>query len=179
MKKWLYFVAPLAGLGLFLFFFFAHVEEAKKDAEEKRIVIAKRDKEEADRKAALEARAREDAAKKAAERAAEDKKKEDDRVAKWSEAGKKIEDDTNEAIRIASNHTARIANLDKQIAESRLKKEQLNAAFIEGARQLELAKIARRNAELEVQRLTEFVSKKADESALAKDIFPAPEPKKN
>lgn len=177
MKKWLYFIAPIAGLGLFLFFYFSHVEEAKKVAEEKRVMIAKRDKEEADRKAALETRAREDASKKAAERADAEKKKEDERIAKWAEAGKKIEDETNEAIRIGSAHTAKIGSLEKELASLRSKKDQLNRDFLEGARQVELAKIARRNAELEIQRLTELLSRKAEDSALTKDPMPVVEKK--
>ncbi len=176
MKKWLYFIAPLAGIGLFLFFYFSHVEEAKKAALDKKAKIEAADKLEKERKEALEARARLDATKKAEERAAEELKKETERVTKWNDQGKKIQDETDDAIKVSSEHTAKIGALEKEIAALRKKKEQSNRDYLDATRELELARIARRNAELEIQRLTELMVRKADESSLAVSQVPVTPP---
>ena len=173
MKKWLYFIAPIAAVGLFLFFYFSHVEGAKKAALEKKARIEAADKLELERKAALEARARADATKKAEDRAIEEAKKENDRITKWNDQGKKIQDETDESVKTASEHTAKIGALEKELASLRKQKEQGNRNYLEATRELELTRIARRNAELEIQRLTELMIRKADESALAVAQIPA------
>lgn len=178
MKKWLYFIAPVAGLVVFLFVYMTHVESAKKAAAEKIAAIQKADKEEADRKAKLEQIARADAAKKAAEREADEKKKDEERVAKWNEQGKKVADETAEAVKAVSELNAAIGTLDKEKASLLKSKEQFNRDYLKGSQDLELARIARRNAELEIQRLTELMIRKADESALAAQVAVATQPKK-
>ena len=45
MKKWLYFIFPIIGLVVFLFFYFAHVDEAKKAQAIRLEQIAKKDAE--------------------------------------------------------------------------------------------------------------------------------------
>lgn len=172
MKKWLYFIIPAICTAAFLFFYFSHVEQAEAALLAKKEAIAKQDAEDKARKAALEERARIDADKKSKERAEEDAKKEADKAAKWAADGKKIEDERSESIKIGSDHTAKINLLEKEIAALRAKKDQSNRDFLEQARQVELAKIERRNAELEVQRLTTFVTRKAEEAAISKDPTP-------
>lgn len=172
MKKWLYFIAPIAGIGLFLFFYFAHVEEAKKAAAEKKARIEAADLAEKQRKAELEAIARDDATKKAAERAEQEAKKEAEKVATWAKAGAEIQEAIDDATSISSKHTAAIGSLEKKLAGLHSDKEQANREYLEAIRQLEMLKIERRKAELEIQRLTTLLIDKAEESAKAVALIP-------
>lgn len=179
MKKWLYFIVPVVCLGVFLFFYYAHVEEAKKRTLIRIEEQAKKDREEAAKKKALEDKARQDADKRSAERAKEEAKKEADRIAKWKAQGDDIEAEMQKAKSAASESQQKVAALEKELSSLRAKKEQANRDFLEAARQVELAKIARRNAEMEIQRITELISNKANESAMAKlPPMPAPVPAK-
>ncbi|MBI5382025.1 MAG: hypothetical protein HZA31_09020 [Opitutae bacterium] len=172
MKKWLYFIAPAVGLGVFLFFYYAHVEEAGKRLAAKKVEIEKRDAEEAAKKKALEERARQDADRLAAERAKEEAKKLAERVAAQAAEDKKVKDATDLALGECDKYTKEIARMERELSDLRAKKEKTTREFLEISKQLELAKIARRNAELEVQRMTEMVATKAAESAMAKFVPP-------
>lgn len=175
MKKWFYFIVPLIGLTIFLFYYFAFAEEAQKKEVARKAEIARKVKEEDDRKKVLEEKARLDAEKKAKERADAEAAKELERVTKWSDAGKKIQDETDDANKAISELTAKIGGQEKELAELRRKKETANRNLIETARQVELAKIARRSAEIEIQRMTSFLVKKAEDTALSVPVAaPAP-----
>lgn len=173
MKKWLYFIAPIAGIGLFLFFYFSHVEGAKQAAADKKAKIEAADRAEAERKAQLEKIAREDAAKKAAERADAEAKKDAEKLAAWKAQGDKIQSETDEAIKACSESTAKIGAYEKELNALRKAKEQANRDYLETSRELEQARIARRLAEMEIQRLTELMIAKADSSVLAVSQVPA------
>lgn len=177
MKKWLYFIAPVILLGVFLVFYTIHKEAAKALEIKKAEQVAK-DKAEAERKAALEEIARKDAAKKAADREAEAKAKEDKRIADWKAAGDKIQAETDEAAAEVSRLTTKINDYQRELAALRAKKDQTNADFLEMSRQLELDRIARRNAELEIQRLTALVVTRAEANAEAAALIPVAPPAK-
>lgn len=179
MKKWFYFIVPTIALVIFLFFYFSFEKQATQKAAARKAEIERVAAEDAARKAALEERARLDAEKKAKERAEAEATKEAERIARWNDAGKKIEDETKEAIQIGSDYTAKIVAYEKELSELRQKRENLNKDLIETARQVELGKVARRNAEMELQRMTEFLTKKTEESALANPpVVAAPAPAK-
>jgi hypothetical protein len=179
MKKWLYFIAPVLGIGVFLFFYFSHIEEAEKAMKIKAEKSAMVAKEEAAKKSALEDRARKDAEAKAKQRADEDAAKEAEKIANWNRQGKEIKDATDEAIGKSSNHTARIVALEKELTETRRKKEAANRESLEISKRIEQNKVDRRSAELEIQRLTDLVAHKAEDSALAAPPpLPPPPPAK-
>jgi chromosome segregation ATPase len=167
MKKWLYYIIPIVGIGAFLIVYFSHVEEAKLRTAAHKAEVARITAAETAKKKALEDRARIDAENKAKERADAEAAKEADRTAKWLEQGQKVQDEMDEAIKSSSESTAKIAAMEKEMARLRNQRDSLNRELIETARACELAKIARRTAELELQRQTAFIVKKADESALA------------
>ncbi len=167
MKKWFYFIVPIIATGLFLIIYFSHKEDAEKRAAAHKAEVARVTAEENAKKKALEDKARIDAEQKAKERADADAAKEADRIAKWQDQGKKVQEDMDEANAAARVSTAKIVAMEKEIAAFRTKRDDLNRELVETARQVELAKIARRNAELELQRQTEFIVRKAQESALA------------
>ena len=177
MKKWMYLIAPGIMLGLFLFVYFGHVEKthAKEKAKAEKIAMEKADAER--KKVAAETKAREDAKKRQDERDAEEKKKADEKAAKQAADDKKVKDQTNEYTAKANAAGKKVADLEKQLATMRSDKEKLIRETFDLAKAVELARIARRNAELEIQRMTEMVTRRASDSSLTKPpAMPAPPP---
>jgi flagellar motor protein MotB len=167
MKKWLYFVVPLIGLIVFVFFYISFADQAEKAEIARKAEIVRKTEEEQQRKAVLEERARQDAAKKAQERADADALKEREKTAKWEKQGKDIQDDIDDAIKTSSELTAKIVQQEKELANLRKAKENANRDLVEAARAVEQAKVDRRGAEMNIQRLTAFLAKRAEDSALA------------
>lgn len=173
MKKWLYFIFPIIGLVVFLFFYFAHVDEAKKAQAVRLEQIAKKDAEAAAAKAALEAKAREDADARAAERKAAEEEKARLKQEKWDLEGKKVQDETNRAKAASAQAAKDIARLDLELLAARKLRDQTNDQYLQLLKNVESAKVARRNAELEIQRMTAMIANRTSESALA---VPPPAP---
>lgn len=115
-----------------------------------------------------ETKARKDSEKRIADRLAEEKAKEDERIAKWDAESKRIADEGQQYATQVANNTKEVADLTKQLADLRLAKETKTRELLESATEAELAAIAKRGAELEIQRMTEMVARKAANSSLAK-----------
>jgi chromosome segregation ATPase len=77
---------------------------------------------------------------------------------------------------MAAALTKQIADLDKEVADLRTKRENLTRDIFDAAAKAELAKIDRQNAELEIQRMYEMVAQKVSDSFLTK--LPPPPPVK-
>ena len=177
MKKWIYFVVPAIGLVAFLFVYYSHVEDAKKRDASHQAELAKQAADDAAKKKDLEDRARADADRLAAQRAADEAKKVADRVAEQAAEDKKVSDATNNALAEGDKSTKEIARLEAELAALRAAKDKANRELLETYKQLELSRIARRTAELEVQRTTEMIARKASDAAMAKFV-PPPAPAK-
>jgi preprotein translocase subunit SecF len=177
MKKWIYFVVPAIGLVAFLFIYFSHVEEAKKLDAQHQTDLAKQAADDAAKKKDLEDRARADADRLAAQRAADEAKKVADRVAEQAAEDKKVSDATDKALAEGDQSTKQIAQRETELAALRAAKDKANRELLEISKQLELSRIARRTAELEVQRMTEMIARKASDAAMAKFV-PPPAPAK-
>ncbi len=172
MKKWMYVISVGSMLAIFLFFYFTHLKEAEIRDKARAAQIAQQQKDDADRKALIEAKAREDATARAAARAADEAKKEADKVAKWEADGQKIKDQTDKYNTEADRLSKQAARLEIQLDTLRNDKEKANRESFELAKRVELAKIAKRNAELEIQRMTEMIARRAADSLMARP--PAP-----
>ncbi|HND61603.1 MAG TPA: hypothetical protein PLB90_09005 [Opitutaceae bacterium] len=175
MKKWMYVISVGTMLAVFLVMYFSEknrveareVEHARKAADDQRI--------ERERKAQIEAKARADAEKRSAERAAEEAKKEAEKLAKWEEEGRKIQESTEKFLAEADASSKKAADLEIQLSSLRANKEKLNRETFELAKQVELGKVRRRAAEMEIQRTVEMISRKAGDSALSRPpAAPAP-----
>jgi hypothetical protein len=166
MKKWLYFIFPLALTFIFVFFYLTHVKEAKEKDRLRKIEVARIQKIEADKKADIEEKARQDAARRAAERAAEDARKEAKKIADWEAVGKEIQDATDKNIAEADAFARQIAALEIELDSLRRAKEKLNSDVLTQAKAVERAMIDKRTAELEVQRRTEMVRQRAASSSM-------------
>lgn len=165
MKKF-YILVPIVLTGVFIFVYMNFTKnyalEQEAIAQEKAAVA----KAEADRKAENERIAKADADRRAAERAAEEARKDAERRKKWEDAGAEIADATAKYNADADKYAKQAAELEIQLANIRDQKEKTSREAFELAKRVELARIAKRNAELEIQRMTEMIARRAAESAL-------------
>ncbi len=179
MNKY-YLIAPVALLLAFLFtpsvgYFSAQKEiNAKLDAEAKRKAEAKIADD--SRKAEIERKATEDARKRQAEREAEEQAKLQKKEKDYADAMTKLKDETNGYIADTDKLVKENAELEIQLGNLRNQKERTNRETFELAKQVELEKINRRNAELEIQRMVEMVGTKVGSSTIATIPVPPPTP---
>lgn len=176
MKKWMYVISVGSMLAIFLVFYLsetkkhaererqhtaaAAVQQAAKDAEKRRIQDA----------------ARADAEKRAAQRAADEAKKEADKVARWEADSRTIQEATDKHNAEADKSAKKSAQLELQLTNLRAEKEKLNREAFELAKQVELGKVNRRVAELEIQRVTTIIAQKATQSSLVRPGVSPPPP---
>lgn len=167
MKKWLYVVAPACMLAVFLFFYFSfakELEERDRVAAQKAVAAQVA---EAARKADIEQKARLDAERHAAERAAENARKEQERIDKWNAVSKDIQDQTDAYNKEADGYAQTVAERQQQLEKLRKEKEEANRAYLEALKDVELARVNKRTAEMEIQRMTDMIAARAAASAMA------------
>ena len=112
-------------------------------------------------KAQAESQAREDADRRAAERLAEEQRKEDERRAKWEAAGQAIAEDTAAYTLQAGKNAIALKAQEEQLTALRAQKDQAMQAAFDFDLEIEKARIAKRTAELEIQRLVEMTARRA------------------
>jgi hypothetical protein len=179
MKKWMYLIFPGAMLGLFLVVYLAESKKTEEREREHATEVARQKKAEDDKQDVLKKKAEADAKKRADDRAAEEAKKEHDRVAKWEAEAQKILDDTNKSKKAGDDSSKKIANAEAELATLRANREKANREYLELLKNVERAKIDRRTAELEIQRTTDMIARKAADSAMTKMPPPPPPPAKS
>ncbi len=161
----IYVIVPIALTFAFGGIYLKHSKEAA--AQEQQVLAAKARKEadEAAQKAEAEHQAKADADKRETERQAEEKKKEDDKRAKWAADTKRIADDTATFTTTAAAHAATVKKLEVELAALRAEKDKAIQANFDFANDVELTRIQKRTAELEIQRLVEMVARKGGTTA--------------
>lgn len=182
MKKWMYLIFPGVMLVGFIFVYMSHVEKAETKAKAVAEKIAKEKSDAESKKKAAEAKAREDAQKRQEERDAEERKKAEEKEAKQAADDKKVRDQTAEYAAKGEAAQKQVSALESELDRLRKERDKTSRESFDIAKRIELARIARRNAELEIQRMTEMVSRRAAESSLTKPpVMPAlpPPPKKS
>lgn len=162
-----YLIVPLVLLGLFGGVFWQHHQTASVEAAQKSAAAELAEAAETAKKDDAARLAREDSSRRAAERVAEEQKKEDEKRARWLADGQRV---TEETARFA----ARIAELNRETAQAETELAALRAAEMrldrenfELAREVELARIAKRNAEFEIHRAADFVANRAAQTVTA------------
>jgi chromosome segregation ATPase len=133
-------------------------------ADEKRIAD-ERAAEEAKRKE-IEAKAQDDARKAQAVRDAKERERLEKAKRDKDEQDRKVLDETTKYEKEADKLSKEIANLEIEITNLRNKREDMNREVLELAKKVELVKIDRRNAELEIQRMYDIVAQKVAASSL-------------
>jgi hypothetical protein len=174
MKKLLltYVVVPGIMFGIFLFFYNGAVKEMREKEAHQLAEKAAKDKIEADRKAEIEKKALADAERRQKEREAEEAKKAAEKEAAYNNVMKQLASDAAEENAQADKLAKEVGNLEISITQARSTKEKLNRETFDLAKEVELAKINRRNAEIELQRMVEVAGKKIADSSVA--IAPPP-----
>lgn len=156
----LYIIVPAVLCLLFGGVYYNHTVHAAAEAAEAAVVAQKAAEVEAAKKAEAERQARADADKRAAERIAEEKRKETEKAAKWAAQSAEIAADTATYAAQAAKNVAKVKTLESALAALRAEKDKLSQAAFDFDQEVETARIAKRNAELEIQRLVEMVARK-------------------
>jgi len=178
MKKWMYLIFPGILLAGFLVVYFSHKEQA--EAKERAHIeqMAKEKTAADEKKKVAEAKAREDAKKRQEERDLEEKKKADEKAARQAADDKKVNDAIAEYTAKGNAAAKLLAAHEIELDRLRKEKDKTSRESFELAKQVELTRVARRNAELEIQRMTEMISRRASESSMTRPpvipVLPAP-----
>jgi len=161
----LYLIIPLILTVAFGGIYMQHTKTAAAKAQQILTAKAKADAEVAAQKAEAERQAKADADKRESDRIAEEKKKEADKRAKWDAESLRIATDTATFTATAAEHLATVKKLEAQLDALRAEKDVSTKANFGSARDVELARIEKRTAELEIQRLVEMVARKSGTTA--------------
>lgn len=164
----LYLIIPALLLALFGGVYWQHARTAASQADEKAAAVAAAQVAELAKKAEAEAKARADAETRSALRLAEEQKRDAEKRARYEEESRVIAADTTRYTALVSTRTAEFTALEKQLADLRARRAALNTETFSLARTVELARISQRNAELEIQRLTEMVARQAANTSLTR-----------
>jgi membrane-associated HD superfamily phosphohydrolase len=172
-----YIIVPVVLLGVFLFFYNGALKEMAAKEAAKQEEVAKVKAAEDARRAEIERKAAEDAKRRQAEREAEDRAKEQKKIKEYEDAMQQLKDEADKYLAEADKNQKDANALELQLNDLRSTKEKTNRETFELAKQVELAKIARRNAELEIQRMVDMVAQKVGASSFAA-MPPPPAPAK-
>lgn len=172
-----YLIVPAILLALFGFVYWQHSQEADAREARREAVIAKQKADEQAKKDAADRKAKEDADRRAEEHRKEEEAKDKARKEKYDAETQKIKTETAKYNADTDAATKKAAALEQELASLRAKKEKTNHEAFELTKQVELAQIDKRNAELEVQRMTDMIAKKAADSSMAKPPMVAAAPK--
>ena len=107
-----------------------------------------------------------------ADRDEKDRQKQEKLQKEKDEQDRRINEETAKLEGDAANLTKQIANQQSDIANLRNQRESTSREVFDAAAKVELAKIDRRNAELEIQRMYEMVAQKVTDTSLAKPPLP-------
>ena len=119
----------------------------------------------------IEQKALADAEKRQKEREAEDAAKAAKKEADYAKVMTQLASDTTDENAQADKLAKEVGALEISISQARSNKEKLNRETFDLAKEVELTKINRRNAEIEIQRMVEVAGKKVADSSVA--IAPA------
>jgi hypothetical protein len=176
MKKWMYLIFPTLLLGVFLFFYnqdLARVHEKERITAEK---IAQEKAEAEAKKKAAEEQARVSAEKRSKEQADADAKVLADKEARYQANYKKLQDEITKNSTEADRFSKEAAALEIELDALHQKKEEVNKADFDLLKKVELERVAQQNADMEIQRKVEMISRLAAESALTAMPPPPPPP---
>jgi hypothetical protein len=176
MKKWMYLIFPGIMLIAFIGFYSSHAKELHE--KERRLAAEAKARQDADiaKKKAAEAKAREDAAKRQQERDVEEKQKADEKAARQAADDKKVKDQTAEYVAKGDAAAKEVAAKELELDRLRKERDKTSREAFDIAKQVELTRVARRNAELEIQRMTQMIVNRASDSSMVRPpvIYAAP-----
>lgn len=169
-----YIIVPVVLLGVFAFFYNGALKEmADKEAKRVASIKAKEDEEKA-RKDAIEKKAQAEALERQKKREAEDKAKEEKKEKDYQDAMTALKREADDYSGQSAKLNKEASDMEAEILRVRDTKERLARESLELSKQVELTKINRRSAELEIQRMIDMVGKKLNESSIATPPPPPP-----
>ncbi len=164
-----YFILPIV---LLIAFGVYYTQVAKPEMVQKALALEKQQEvtraAEDARRAAIEAKAQEDARKAQAERDEKERARQEKALQQKEEEERKLKEETAKYENEANRLSKQIADMEIQITNLRNQREDTNRKVFELAKQVELAKIDRRTAEMDLQRMYEMIAQKVADSSLAK-----------
>ena len=122
----------------------------------------------------IEQKAQADAKRQQEERARKDREKEEKAKREQEEQDNQVRTETAKLEGEAASLSKQIADQQKLISDLRTQRENLTKEVFSDASKVEMAKIERRNAELEIQRMYDMVAQKVDDSFLTQAPPPPP-----
>ena len=173
MKKWFYVVFPKVLIAIFLVFYLSSRSETIAREKVQREETAKAKAEADQKKAEAEATAQADAERRNVERAAQEEKAAKDKEDKYNAEMARIKAETDKANATAEMYSKQVSDLSIELDTLHKQKDELTRESFEMQKQIELSEVARRNAELEIQRYDQMIADRADQSVLTK-MPPAP-----
>jgi hypothetical protein len=162
-----YIIIPLILLAAFGGVYWQHTQNADQQARKNAVSVAQAKAAEAAKKAETERQAREDAEKRTATRLAEEQKKEEEKRAKWDADSARIAADIANYTKQAADSAKEVAVIDKQLSDVRAAQKALDEQAFAAAHDVEVMRIQRRAAEMEIQRMTEIIARKAGNTTIA------------
>lgn len=174
MKKTLvtYLIVPGIMFAIFIAFYRGAVHNMEAREAHAKQVKAEKDAAEQKRKDEVDRKAQEDAAKRQKAQEEADRAKEAKKEADYQNVMNQLKREADDYSAQADKLAKEVADLDISISQTRSQKEKLNRETFDLAKEVELAKIARRNAEIEIQRMVEIAGKKVADTSIA--IAPPP-----
>jgi len=179
MKKWMYVLGPGIMLAVFMFFYLASKEETEARLKAEKAHKEEVAKEAEQKKQLAEKKAREDAERRNAERATEEARIAKEKQDRYDADMRRIKDDTDKASASAAESAVKVSELTIELDTLHKQKDALTREGFELAKRVEMAAVARRNAEIEIQRMVEMIANKADQSTMTKTPPPPPPPKES
>jgi pyruvate/2-oxoglutarate dehydrogenase complex dihydrolipoamide acyltransferase (E2) component len=177
MNKY-YFIIPVGLLIGFIFVYRGTVKDIQiREETIKAAAAAKAATEDAQRQE-IEKKAEEDARAQAEKRAAEEKAKQEKKDNDYKNAMAQLKGEADGYSAEADKLAKESAELELDLTKSRSLRDKDTSEAFDLTKQVELAKISRRNAELEIQRLIEMVATRAASSSLTAMPVPPPPPAK-
>ena len=173
-----YVIVPVVLLGVFIFFYNSALKEMAARDLAKKAEAAKVEAAEQARRAEIERKAAEDARKRQEEREATERAKEQKKIKDYEDAMRLLKDEADRYLAEADKNQNEFNALELQLSELRNLRDKAQRESFALAKQVELAKVERRNAELEIQRMVDMVAQRLGASSLAQMPPPAPAPKK-
>jgi chromosome segregation ATPase len=179
MKKWMYVLGPGIMLAVFMFFYLASKEETEARLKAEKAHKEEVAKEAEQKKQLAEAKAREDAERRNAERAADEARIAKEKQDRYDADMRRIKDDTDKANASAADSAAKVSELTIELDTLHKQKDSLTREGFDLAKRVEMAAVARRNSEIEIQRMVEMIANRADQSSMTKMPPPPPPPKES
>jgi ABC-type Na+ efflux pump permease subunit len=179
MKKWLFVISPALMLAVFIVFYLS--DRAQSEIREKahQEELAKLKADAAQKKAEAEAKAKEDAQKRDEERKAEQARLAKEKQDKYDADMARIKAETDKSNATAQGFANQVSELSIKLDNLHKQKDELTRHNFDLVKQVQLAEVARHTAEMDIQRMVEMISDRADQSAMAKMPPPPPPPAKD